>query len=477
MRPLRFGFVLDDWGIQVSGVPNNMYWPNLVMSHWGATQAYLYVAPLNSNYTLHEAIESGRIDEALSHNLDVLIVQLGYYDLAHSGDLDLGQADLDCKAIVTKCRAAKTKLLFMDYWRAIQVQNNLNGYELEAGRIVHDYVYGFTGSESDWNTDNVMAGTNLYWHDLLVKDGTSSDAHPWLSEDFWHPNNYGNTAVADVTGAALTPLIQDLWYENMVTYACIGDSWTAVGTSIDNRYHWTRIVGNALGAKMVCDAGTGGQTIEGLYNNTSRNLGDPNQVDWVLHYSPDMVFTTIGGNDTWGGYKSETEPRMRAVVERLIAGGVKKLLWSFYAQIHFDPIAQGVGMTVAQMKAEFELLRQMGHRIAADYPNFITFVSRNMENQLVDFTYHPEIYVDEFSGNTDDMHIHGAGWADFAPLLVEDFQSTYNALYTSKNLYNLHFKDKHEWLGRNSDGYPRLNVGNRVLSTPFTRKAGFELIR
>ena len=455
MKPLRFGFVLDDMCLQ-GDIPNTSYWPNKLCSMFNANKTYFYCAPGGTGYKLVDAINSGRITEALNANIDILICHLGVFDM-FSETPDAAGADTACREIIRQCQNAGTKVLFIDYGRCQPVIENHGGWCFNNIKIVHDY---FVNMNEEFPDD--MAHSDLWWaHQLQWRPDTGY----WRSDGV----NYtlsGHHFIADRLRGAILPLVQHFSNEKFVTYACIGDSWTDTDTCVNAFDHWTRLVGDGIGAKLVCDASVGGWTVEGLYNN-QLIMGDVDQITWALSKHPDMIFTTIGGNDTWSGYKPETKTRMRTVINRLIDGGVKKILWSFYAQIGWAELVASNSQyqSVSELKSRFEKLRTACWELAAEFPEFVVFNDGGMGETQLDYSLHPENY----NNGADTVHPHNHGWTYLSPYLINAFGPTYNSLRDTMNKPKINFGTESEWLG-NEESNPYIQIGTDKLCTPFRRK-------
>ena len=462
MKPLRFGFLCDSVADKYSWISDQYYWPDLVCQKFGATKAYFNVDDVDTPevYTLVDLVDNGTLEAALEENLDVIICQLLGWDMWTSNP-DGAIIDSRFRRAMTMCREAGTKILFVDYYHWNLVVQNYDGWAFNNMKAIHDYLVNMDEEYSD-----IMGHTDLWWSHQL-EYGT------FVGNQDFHDENYlsdsGHIYVADRVCAALIPLLQPIWNKRFMTYACMGDSWTDVYSCVNLNDHWTRITANALGAHLVADASVAGWQVNQLYNQEVV-MGGIDQITWVLNKKPDMIFTTIGANDTWTGYVPQTKEHLREIFNALFLGGVKKILWCFYANIGWnDTVQQNPWVNAssgAELRSRFETLLEESIDLASEFNGNVVLVTGGWTDPEINYANHPERY----NNGTDPIHLHDGGWSYLAQHCISDFTPAFNSLKAELAGPNLKIGTDTEWLDNPVESEISIGIGAEYLKAPFLRK-------
>ena len=419
MKKLKFAFVGDLIMTRRGGVSERRYWPYKICQKFNAEMIYLDVDVENERlFSFQSLVNNGKIEDILAENPDVLFCQLGVWD-TWVDNFDPSGMNTAVRQVLSWCRESGTKLVLVDYYRTRAVVNNDPNYAFNNTKYVHDYYMTLKEEYGD-----IMNHTDLWWAHQL-EYGTFVGSQDYDNDGYL--TNSGNLFVADRVSAALYPLVKDTMSEVPVTFSCIGDSWTDVYSCKDLNDHWSRNVANSLGMRIVSDCAVGGWRVEQLYNREVV-MGGIDQVTWALNNHPDVIFMTISINDSWTGYVSQTRDRLRVVLDRLFNGGVKKVLWPFYAQIGWQAtVDQNSWVNAAngtELHSRIDTLHQEMSDLADEYNGDVIFVDENWNNSV-----HPERY----NNGADPVHLHDTGWAYLTPAILDRFTPVYNQLKAELN--------------------------------------------
>ena len=183
-----------------------------------------------------------------------------------------------------------------------------------------------------------------------------------------------------------------------------------------------------------------------------------------------MIFTTIGANDTWTGYVPQTKEHLREIFNALFLGGVKKILWCFYANIGWnDTVQQNPWVNAssgAELRSRFETLLEESIDLASEFNGNVVLVTGGWTDPEIDYANHPERY----NNGTDPIHLHDGGWSYLAQHCISDFTPAFNSLKAELAGPNLKIGTDTEWLGNPVESEISMRIGAEYLKAPFLRK-------